>query len=169
MLGLLSQALGQHRQNRESKTPNSLLKAIKLWYTLPALLHSHDGPVKRRERFVSVDRGDITLSISWLMGYTRRASGRRSIPAHETTVEAKFKRASSAGRHPGCVTMAARSLLVDPRSNGSEATWQRVKAKFPDDDSSSVSEAATAAVAASASGVEEESGPMWRTVEGFDP
>lgn len=52
--------------------------------------------------------------------------------------------------------------------HGSEATWQRVKAKFPDDDPSSVSDVATSAVAASASDVEGESGPMWRPVEGFD-
>ena len=69
------------------------------------------------------------------MGYTRRASARRSDPAHEATDEAKFTRAL-----------------------GSEATRGRVKAKFPDENQASVSEAAAAAVAASASDSEEGNG-----------
>ena len=67
------------------------LRAIKLWCILPALLHSQDGQVKRRARFASAERGDITLLFPWLMAYTRRASARGSNPAHETTDEAKFK------------------------------------------------------------------------------
>ena len=67
VLGLLNHALGAHRPNRQSKTPSSLLWAIKLWYIVPALLHSQDSCVKRRERFVYVERGDIALILSWLM------------------------------------------------------------------------------------------------------
>ena len=67
VLGLLNHALGEHRQDRQSETPNSLLRAIKLWYILPALLHSQDGRVTRRERFASVERGDITVLLPWLM------------------------------------------------------------------------------------------------------
>lgn len=44
VLDPLNHALGQHR--RESETPSSLLRAIKLWYILPALPHSHDGRLK---------------------------------------------------------------------------------------------------------------------------
>ena len=140
-----------------------------MWYILPALLHSQDGRVTRRERFASVERGDITLLLPWLMGYTRRASARRSDLAHEATDEAKLKRASSACRHPGGVTVATRSLLTEPRAPGNEATWEHVIDKFPDEDQTSVSEEATAAVAASASDPEEESGPNWRPDEEFDP
>ena len=68
--------------------------------------------------------------LPWLLGYTRRASARGSGPAHEATDEAKFKRASSACRHPGSVTLAARSLLTELRGPGSEATWERVKAEI---------------------------------------
>ena len=92
VLSLLNHALGGHRQNRQSETPNSLLRAIKLWYILPALLHSQDGRVKRRESLASVERGGITLLLPRQMGYTRRASARRSDPAHEATDEARFKR-----------------------------------------------------------------------------
>ena len=99
------------------------------------------------------------------MGYTRRASTRRSDPAHYATDEADFKRTSSACRHPGGVTLAARSLLTEPRAAGSKATWERVQAKFPDEDQTSVSEAAAAAVEASA--LEEGSGPKWLPEEEF--
>ena len=46
MLGLLNHALGAHRPNRQSETPSSRLRAIKLWYFVPALLHSPDSRVK---------------------------------------------------------------------------------------------------------------------------
>ena len=49
-------------------------------------------PGKRRERFASVERGDITLFLPWMMEYTRRASARRSDLAREATDEAKLKR-----------------------------------------------------------------------------
>ena len=39
VLGILNHAMGEHRPNRDSATPNSLLRAIKLWYFMPALLH----------------------------------------------------------------------------------------------------------------------------------
>ena len=126
--------LGEHRQNRQSETSNSLVRAIKLGYILPALLHSQDGRVKRRERLASVERGDVTTLLPCLMGYTYRASARRSNPAHEATDETKFKRAPSACHHPWRVTVSARNLLAEPRVTGSEATWERMKAKFPDED-----------------------------------
>ena len=81
------------------------------------------------------------------MRVTRRASTRHRNPAHEAMGRAKFRRASSAYRHPGCVTVAARILLTEPRAPGSEPMSERVKAKLPDVDPTSVSEAATAAVA----------------------
>ena len=61
MLGLLNHTLGHHRQNGESETPSSLLRAIRLWHIPPALLHSHDGRVKRRGRFGSFERGNVTF------------------------------------------------------------------------------------------------------------
>ncbi|CAN0556113.1 unnamed protein product, partial [Laminaria digitata] len=36
VLGILNHAMGEHRPNRDSATPNSLLRAIKLWYLMPA-------------------------------------------------------------------------------------------------------------------------------------
>ena len=64
VLGLLNHALGKHRPNRQSEAQTSLLRPIKLWYILPALLHSQDGQVKRRETFAAVERGDLTLLLS---------------------------------------------------------------------------------------------------------
>ena len=69
----------------------------------------------------------------------------------------------------GGVTVAARTLLAEPRAPGSEATWERAKAKFPGEDQSSVLEAAVAAVAASAIDSEEGSGLKWCPEEEFDP
>ena len=65
--------------------------------------------------------------------------------------------------------MTRRESLAEPRAPGSEATWERVTHKFPDEDQTSVSEAATAAIAASTSDPEEGSGPKWRPDEEFDP
>lgn len=62
VLGLLNHALGEHRQNRESETPNSLLGGIVVMVCIPpALLHSQDERVKRRQRFASVKREDVTI------------------------------------------------------------------------------------------------------------
>ncbi|CAN0584433.1 unnamed protein product, partial [Laminaria digitata] len=36
VLGILNHDMGEHRPNRDSATPNSLLRAIKLSYLMPA-------------------------------------------------------------------------------------------------------------------------------------
>ena len=128
--------------------------------------------MKRRERFASAERGDLTLLLPWLVEYTRRTSTRRSGQARKETDADIFKRASSACRHQdhrGGVTVAARSLLAEPCAPGNEETWERVKSKFPEENQTCVSEAAAAAVAASSSDPEEGSGPNWRPEEEFDP
>ena len=143
VLGLLDHALGEHHQSTQSETPQSLLRSIKLWYILPALLHSQEGRMKRRERFASAERGDLTLLLPWLMEYTRRTSTRRSAQARKETDADIFKKASSACRHRGHrggVTVAARSLLAEPCALGNEETWERVKANFPEEDQTCVSE-----------------------------
>ena len=114
--------------NRTRRTRS--LGPLKSWYVLPALA---GPPGEAARRFASVERGDITIFLPWLMGYTRRASARRSDPAHEATDEAKFKKAASACCHPSGVTVAARSLLAEPPGPGRDATWERVKAKFLDE------------------------------------
>ena len=101
------------------------------------------------------------------MGYTRRASARRSNPAHEATGEAKFKGHHQSAATRGGATVATRSLLAEPRAPGSEATWERVKAKSPDKNQASVSEAAAAVMEANASDSEEGSGPKWRPEQNF--
>ena len=92
-----------------------------------------------------------------------------------------FKRASSACHHPAGVTVAARSVLVEPqtvaahsvlvepRAPDNEKTWERMEAKLPEEDQTRVFEAAAAAVAAISSDPEEESGPNRRPDEEFDP
>ena len=59
VLGILNHAMEEHRPNRDSKTPNSLLRAMKLCYLMPALIHSPDGQTKTRQRFTLVESGDI--------------------------------------------------------------------------------------------------------------
>ena len=65
------------------------------------------------------------------------------------------------------MTVVPRSLLPEPRAPGSEATWERVKAKSPDKNQASVSEAAAAVMEANASDSEEGSGPKWRPEQNF--
>ena len=125
--------------------------------------------MKRRERFASAERGDLTLLLPWLMEYTRRTSTRQSGQAREETDAHMFNGASSACRHRGGVTVAARSLLAEPRAPGNEETGERVKARFAEEDQTRVSEAAAAAVAASSFDPEEGSGPNWRLGEEVDP
>ena len=66
-LGLVNHALGGHRPSGSTNTPNSLLRALKLWYILPALLHSQDERMSRTERFKSAERGDLTTVLPWLI------------------------------------------------------------------------------------------------------
>ena len=77
VLGILDHTMGEHRPNRDSATLDSLLRAIKQWYIMPALLHSPDGRIKRRERFALVESGDIVLLLPWLMAYTSRRGSRQ--------------------------------------------------------------------------------------------
>ena len=57
VLNLLNHALGEHRQGRQSETPNVLLGGTKMRYILPAPLYLQDGRVKRRVKFASAERG----------------------------------------------------------------------------------------------------------------
>jgi len=72
VLDILNQAMGEHRSNGDSATPNSLLRAITLWHLMPTLLHSPHGRIKRRQRVALVQSGDIVPLFPWLMAYTRR-------------------------------------------------------------------------------------------------
>ena len=103
VLGILNRALGEPRPNQDSVTPNSLLRTIKLWYVMPALLRSPDSRIKRRQRFALVESGDIVLLLSWLMTFTRGGDSRSRDATHEAPEEAKLERASSACRHAGGV------------------------------------------------------------------
>ena len=151
MRGLLNYALGEHQQNRYSETPNSFLRAIIYGTFCRLCCTRRTTGLSGARGFASVERGDITIFLPWLMGYTRRASARCRDPAHE----AKVKRASSACHDPEGVTVAVLSLPTESRAPGREATWGLVKPKFPGEDQTSVSEAAVAAVVASASDSEE--------------
>ena len=131
LLGLVNHTLGVHRPSGSTNTLNSLLRALKLWYILPALLHSQDGRMIRTERFKSAERGDLTTILPWVVEYTEGTVTRFRGPAHEATGAAKVERASSSCRHQGAITVAACSLLVEPRAPGNEATWTTVEAKFP--------------------------------------
>lgn len=161
VLGLLNHALEAHPPNRHSEATSSLLRAMKLWHIVPAPLHSHDSRVKQPELRASVERGDITLILPRLMGYTTRASTRLRHSIYEAIDAAKYEIASSARRHSGGVSVATLSLLVEPRAPGDEMTWKRVIAKFPREHRASVSEAAAAAVAASSTEPEEGSVSDW--------
>ena len=59
------------------------------------------------------------------------------------SIHNKFKRASQACRHSGGLKDAARALLAEQPSPGSDATWERLKAKFPEYDPAAVEQAVT--------------------------
>ena len=131
-LGLVNHALGAHRPSGSPNTPNYLFRELKLWYILPALLHSQGGRLSLTERFQSAERGDLTTILPWLMEYTKDTATRLRGLEREATDAAKFERAASACRHQGGITVAAHSLLAELHAPGNEATWTTVKAKFPD-------------------------------------
>ena len=106
LLGLVNHTLGVHRPSGSTNTLNSLLRALKLWYILPALLHSQDGRMIRTERFKSAERGDLTTILPWVVEYTEGTVTRFRGPAHEATGAAKVERASSSCRHQGAITVA---------------------------------------------------------------
>ena len=79
---------------------------------MPALLHSPDGRIKRRQRFALVESGDIVLLLLWLMAFIRGGDSRQRDAAQEASDEEKLKRASSACSRAGGVKVAARNLLA---------------------------------------------------------
>ena len=82
-LGILNHAMGEHRSSRDLVTPSSLLLVITSWYLMPALLHSPDERVKRRQRFTSVESGDTLLPLSRLMAYPRRGDSKQRDAAYK--------------------------------------------------------------------------------------
>ena len=96
--------------------------------------------MKQRERFTSAERDDLTILLPCIMEPTRRTSTRQSGQIRKATDADMLKRASSACRHPGRVTEAIRTLLVELHAPGSVETRERVKAKFPEEDQTCVSE-----------------------------
>ena len=158
-LGLVNHALRAHQPSGSTNTPNSLLRALKLRYILSALLHSQDGRMSRTEKFKSAERGDLTTILPWVIEYTGGTATRLRGPAREATDAAKLERAASACRHQEGKTVAARSLVAEPRAPGNEATWTTMKAKFPEEGRNSVQAAAVAARVASVTEPEEGSGP----------
>ena len=101
MLGILNQAIGEHRPNRDSSTPNSLLQVIKLRCRMLALSHPRDGRIKRRQKFALVESEDIVFLLAWLMAFTGRGESRERDAAQDASVEEKLKPASSACSHAG--------------------------------------------------------------------
>ena len=120
VLCILNHAVGEHRPNRDSSTPNSLLRAIKIWYLMPALLHSPDGRIKGRHGIALVESRDIVLLLPWLIAFTRGGDLRQQDAAQDTSEEVKLERALSAGCHTGGVKVTAHNLLADPRPAGTE-------------------------------------------------
>ena len=60
---------------------------IELWYLMPALLHSPEGRIKKRQIFALVDSGDIVLLLLWLMTFTRGEDSRQRDTAQEASEE----------------------------------------------------------------------------------
>ena len=54
---------------------------------MPALLHSPEGRIKKRQIFALVDSGDIVLLLLWLMTFTRGEDSRQRDTAQEASEE----------------------------------------------------------------------------------
>lgn len=113
--------------------------------------------------------GSLASLLSWLMEYTKGRRPRSRGAVQEDTPDDKYKRASQACRHSGGVKDAARALLAEQPSPGNDATWERLRAKFPDEDPASVEQAIADAIAESRIEDEDGSAPRWRPEHEFDP
>ena len=56
---------------------NLLLLVLKLWYLMPALLHSSDDRIKRRQGLALVESGDIVFLLPWPIAFTRGGDSRQ--------------------------------------------------------------------------------------------
>ncbi len=168
VLRILNKTLAETRSQQASSTSVPLLRAIKLWYLTPGLLHSFDGKVSRKERFKSMERGDISQLLPWLIDYTKATATRHREGDVEESKDQRFKRASAACRHSGGIKDAARALLAEPRSPGTEATWTRLQSKFPHEDPEAINEAITQALT-ECEMTETDSTPRWRPEQEFNP
>ena len=168
VISSLNKALAESRAGQTSATPVPLLKAIKLWYLTPALLHYFDGRVAPKARYKSLERGDISQVLPWLIEYTRAAATRHRGTPDEQSEDQRFKRASAACRHAGGIKDTARVLLAEPRSPGSEDTWTRLQAKFPFQDSGAI-DAAIAEALLESETAETVNTPRWRPEQEFNP
>ena len=153
VLDILNHAIGKHRSNRDSATPNSLLRVIQLWYLMPALLHSPDGRIKRRQRVASAENGDIIHLLPWRMAFTRKGDSRQRDRRTRTGVISVRGRGQS---------VVAPNVLAEPRPAGNEETWNTLVAKFPSQDHAAVSAAAVEVVLASVTDGEDGNYPPWR-------
>ena len=163
VLGISSHAMGEHRPNGNSVTPNSFLRAIKLWYLMPALLHSPECRIKRRQRFPVVESGNVVLLFPRVMVFTSGGDSRQ----RDGTQKASEEERSSNGRHPRVTTwegvkVAAHILLAEQRSAGNKETCNTLVAKFLPEDHATVTAPAAEAVLASATGGGDGNSPPWR-------
>ena len=105
-------AMGGHQPNRHSTMPNSIPRVIPVRYLTPALPHSLDGQIKRRQRFVPVKSGSILFLHPWLIVHTRSGDSRQRDATQEAREEAKLERASAC-RRAGGVNVAARNRVAE--------------------------------------------------------
>lgn len=69
-LGIINHAPKEYRTNRDLAMPKSILRVTRLWYILPALLYSADGSIKKRQKVMLAESGNVVLHLPWLMKYT---------------------------------------------------------------------------------------------------
>ena len=84
--------------------------------------------------------------LPWLMEYARPRRPRSGGTTQKASIH-KFKRALQACRYSGrSKDAAARALLAEQPSPGNDATWKRLRAKFPDEDPAAVEHAVADAI-----------------------
>ena len=103
------------------------------------------------------------------MGYTNAAAARRRGAAATLSEEDTFRKASKACGHKGGVSTAARVLLAEKRAPATEATFEKLRDKFGEDDAGMVAAATEAAVAARKIALSSGGEGAWRPENEYDP
>lgn len=106
-MDLFEHVVSQHRTARWEMPP-SLLRVVKLHNILPAPLFSTDGQFSRRDMFLVVKRGDITVLLPLFMAFLGAAAERGRAAMEILPAEELYRKVAAACRYKRGVSNAAR-------------------------------------------------------------
>lgn len=134
MLDIRNHAKGELLPNRASATLNSLLRAIKVWYIVPALFKEPNGRIKRRQRFMLTESGEYSPRAPVSDGVNEERGFEAAGCRPRRFGEMSSRTGAVSVSHSGGVRTAARTVLEDSCSGGNEGTWAMMEVKLPSED-----------------------------------